>query len=102
MPTVLTMAMVNIHPAPYDAQQDRPTWAERFRLFAGTSITPDFGIGGGAGVMIVRGLTVNVGWANLFVKTPRAGLSIGQTPPVGKAPLSAGHAEIGRASRRGR
>jgi len=94
MPTVLTMVMVNIHPRAYDPQQDQPTLAERFRLFAGTSITPDFGIGGGAGVMILRGLTVNVGWANLFVRTPREGLSLGQTPPAGTAPLSAGNAGV--------
>lgn len=94
MPTVLTMALVNIHPRPYDPQQDSATWAERFRFFAGTAVTPDFGIGGGAGIMIVRGLTANVGWATLFVKSPRAGFAIGQMVPAGKTPLGASRAGV--------
>lgn len=94
MPTMLTMALVNIHPRPYDAQQDSATWSERFRFFAGTAVTPDFGIGGGAGVMIVRGLTANAGWATLFVKSPRSGFAIGQTVPVGKTPLGVSRAGV--------
>lgn len=94
LPTFLTMAVVNIHPVPYDAQQDRPSASERVRVFAGTTITPDFGIGGGVGVMIVRGLTINAGWVNLFVKTPRQGLKLGQTPPAGQTPLTVGNAGI--------
>ncbi len=94
MPTVMTMALVNIHPRAYDAQADAPTWPERFRFFAGTAITPDFGLGGGAGVMIVRGLTANAGWANLFVKTPRSPFTVGQTPPPTGTPLTAGSAGI--------
>lgn len=92
MPTLLTMALVNIHVRPYDSQADSVTWAERFRLFAGTTITPDFGLGGGAGVMIVRGLTADVGFANLFVRSPREGFKVGQTPPAGSSPFSAGNA----------
>ena len=94
MPTVLTMALVNIHPRAYDPQADSPTWNERFRLFVGTAITPDFGLGGGAGVMILRGLTADAGWTNLFVRTPRSGFSLGQVPSATSTPLSVGSAGV--------
>ena len=94
LPTLMTMGVVNIHPRPYDSDSDRSTWAERVRLFAGVAITPDFGLGGGVGVMIIRGLSVNAGWANLFVKTPRAGFSVGQTPPPDSTGLSVGNAGV--------
>src|SRR5947208_10292982 len=88
------MGLVNIHPRPYDATDDRLTLAERVRLFVGPSLTPDFGIGGGVGVMIVRGVTIDAGWVNLFVKTPRSGYSIGQTPPLDTTPLGVGSARV--------
>jgi hypothetical protein len=94
MPTVMTMMLVNIHPRGYDPQRDSASASERFRLFAGTVVTPDFGVGAGGGVMIVRGLSVNAGWANLFVKTPGSGLSIGQTPGAGKTALKIGNAGV--------
>jgi len=94
MPTLLTMALVNVHPRSYDAQSDTVTWAERVRFFGGTAVTPDFGLGGGIGVLIVRGLTANAGLANLFVKTVHGSFTPGQTPPAGSAPLAVGGARV--------
>jgi hypothetical protein len=95
LPTVLSMAIINIHPRAYDADADVPTSAERVRLFVGTTITPEFGIGGGAGFMLVRGLSVTAGWANLFIDTPRSGLSIGDVAPKTVSdPLSIGRAGV--------
>jgi hypothetical protein len=94
LPTLLSMAVVNIHPRPYDPAGN-VTLAERLRLFAGTVFTPDFGLTGGAGVMIVRGLSVNAGVAWLFVKSPAEGFSIGaNTNSATGSPLQVGGAGV--------
>ncbi len=63
----LTMGGVNIHLVPYDPEAEHMTVAERFRLFAGGVIVPNFGVGGGLSVGIIRGLSLNVGYAQLIV-----------------------------------
>jgi hypothetical protein len=80
LPGLLTMAVVNIHPRPYDAAAFGQTWAERVRFFAGATITPDFGAAAGAGIAIIRGLAVNAGAAWLLVSGPGPGETIGQAP----------------------
>jgi hypothetical protein len=93
LPTLMTMAIVNIHPTTYDASSDAITAGERFRAFAGTVITPDFGITAGVGVAIIRGLSANVGWANLFIKTPASGFAIGSSASSG-SPLQVSQAGV--------
>ena len=39
----LTMVVVNMHPAAYDAEWPVVSMAERFRFFGGAVLTPDFG-----------------------------------------------------------
>jgi hypothetical protein len=95
LPSVITMAIVNIHPWGYDPASVEISPAERFRFFAGTALTPDFGIGGGAAALIVRGLSANIGWANLFVKTPGEGLRVGDAATAAQTtPLQYGSAGV--------
>ena len=94
LPTLLNMVVVNIHPLAYDPDRHSIGWSERFRFFAGTVVSPDFGVGGGAGVMILRGLAANVGWATLFVSSPKTGLAIGDTPLTDADPLRIGRAGV--------
>lgn len=94
LPTVITMAVLNITPVAYSAAAADISWAERFRLFVGTALTPDFGLGGGTAFLLVRGLSLNVGWAHLFVKTPRDGLRIGDSTATVGQPLRYGRAGV--------
>jgi len=87
----LTMAIVNIQPWGYDPSTHRPSVGERLRLFLGTTLTPDFGVGGGIGVGILRGLSVNVGVAQLFVNSPKGGASkLGSAPEDQRDPFKVG------------
>jgi hypothetical protein len=65
---VMTMAFVNWSPAGYDAQDPRISPAERFRVFFGAALTPDFGPALGLNVLLVRGIGVTAGGAFLFGK----------------------------------
>ena len=71
----LTAAILNIHPVAYDPESVKMRLAERLRLFAGVTITPDPGFCAGAGIAILRGLTVNAGVALMgfrMANNPRA------------------------------
>jgi hypothetical protein len=92
MAAILNMAVVNIQPWGYDNATPKPEGRERFRLFLGTSFTPDFGIGGGVGFGIIRGLAVNAGWTNLFVNTPKGGIDkLGKSPEDKRDPFEIGY-----------
>jgi hypothetical protein len=67
------LAVVNYHPVGFDPKSEEPTFGERFRLFAGPVITPEFGLGAGVGYAIWRGVSVNVGYAQVRVNTLRRG-----------------------------
>jgi hypothetical protein len=82
MPRLLTAAIVNLHPWPYQASSDGQSWGERVRTFAGVTITPDFGIAAGIGCGLVRGLTVNAGGSVMWTNTVRAD-QVGQPIPDG-------------------
>lgn len=78
----LTAAILNIHPAAYDPEAVKMTPAERFRLFTGVVMTPDPGFCAGAGIALLRGLTVNAGAALTGFRVaadPRA-VSVGGRP----------------------
>lgn len=76
----LSMVVVNIHPISYDSDWPRVSFAERFRLFGGTVLTPDFGFTAGAGFGLLRGLTVNAGAVWLLMETPKSDERIGEAP----------------------
>jgi hypothetical protein len=92
LPSLLNLAIVNIHPTPYDRAEDSLSWAERVRMFAGTVIRPDFGVAGGLGIGVIRGLSVNVGWANVFVRAPKD-----RTRPVSEISGSSANIGVGHA-----
>jgi hypothetical protein len=58
---------------------------ERFRLFLGAALTPDFGVAGGVNVMLIRGLGLCVGAGALFGKGAEPG-DIGKPPAEPKDP----------------
>lgn len=72
---VLNGSFRKYNPAAFDLSR-----AERFRWFAGTVITPSFGVGGGVSVLVVRGLAVNAGVAVLGVTGPADGQAVGSAP----------------------
>jgi hypothetical protein len=80
MEHTLSMVVLNIHPSPYDAEWPEVTWSERFRFFAGAVLTPDFGVTAGAGVGLVRGLSVNAGVAFMASNRLKDQEAVGQAP----------------------
>jgi hypothetical protein len=76
---VMTMAFVNWSPAGYDEQADHAPPSERWRLFFGAALTPDFGAVGGLNVTIVRGIGITCGAGLLFAKGAEPG-EIGSAP----------------------
>jgi hypothetical protein len=67
LPRVMTMAFVNWSPAGYDPEQAL-SMSERWRVFAGAALTPDFGAVLGLNVLLVRGIGVTAGGGFLFGK----------------------------------
>lgn len=62
----LTFVAADIHPKAFDETTLSPTAAERFRFFSGIALTPDTGFVVGAGESLIRGLTLEVGYAWLL------------------------------------
>ncbi|HEX4961236.1 MAG TPA: hypothetical protein VF173_10395 [Thermoanaerobaculia bacterium] len=86
----LSMATLNIHPTRFDPKTAEPTAAEKFRFFVGACLTPEFGLGGGAGYSLIRGLSINAGFAWLRVDTLRDGDQLGHPPSNLKDPFKNG------------
>ena len=80
LPRVMTLAFVNWSLAGYDEQADDIRASERWRLFFGAALTPDFGPVGGLNVTIVRGIGLTLGGGLLFAKGAEA-QEIGMPPP---------------------
>lgn len=89
----LTILPVYLH-VPYDPTAFPPSRAERWRAFVGPVITPELGIAAGLGYSIVRGVTLNVGYSLLRVRTPANANDLNNAPstPTGKDPLKGGRA----------
>jgi hypothetical protein len=64
--TPLTWIALDFHPCRYDETRFSPTFSERFRFFGGFALTPDAGVVAGAGIGLVRGLTVEAGYGVLL------------------------------------
>lgn len=80
MDHTMTAVILNIHPLPYDAEWPRVSWAERFRVFGGATLTPDFGLTTGVGIGLVRGLSVNTGFAIMASNRLKSGEKLGEAP----------------------
>jgi hypothetical protein len=90
----LTMATVNFHPLGFDPKSMEPSRGERFRLFAGATLTPEFGLGGGVGYGIIRGLSVNLGYAWLRVDALKHSDRVEQAPSNSKDPFENGFSRV--------
>lgn len=87
MDRLMTMVILNYHPERYNAEWPDVTFAERFRWFSGVVLTPDIGLAAGAGLGVVRGLSVNAGVAWLFADTVKGEDAIGGAPSDPKQPF---------------
>jgi hypothetical protein len=90
----LSMAVLNIYPKPYDAEALHMTKNERLRLFVGGILAPEFGVGGGVGFGIVRGLSLNFGGGLLFISTLKEGEQFGNAPVNKENPFKTGTAAV--------
>jgi hypothetical protein len=90
----MPMGILNIHLFPYDADAEDASWKERFRLFVGGVLAPEFGFSGGIGFQIVRGFTVNTGAAVLLIDTLKDGEKIGLPPVNHEDPFKYGTATV--------
>jgi hypothetical protein len=62
----MTFVAADFHPWAYDETTFSPTAAERFRIFSGVALTPDTGFVVGIGESLIRGLTLEAGYAFLL------------------------------------
>jgi hypothetical protein len=93
LPRVMTMAFVNWSPAGYDGGQSHVSWAERVRPFVGAALTPDFGVVGGANLLLFRGVGVLVGSGVMFTSGARAE-EIGNPPANPDKPFAVSTARV--------
>jgi hypothetical protein len=91
---LLTMAVINWTPWGYDADAFDPTAGEYVRLFGGAIVTPDFGVGGGVSVLIVRGVAFNIGGGWVFSKAVADDALFGSDPTDARKPFELGTAKI--------
>jgi hypothetical protein len=91
MRSQLAMVTVNWTPWGYDADAFHVSRAERFRLFGGAVLTPDFGVGVGGAVLLARGLAINAGVAWLFFRAPDDKSQVGGPPADPQDPFSLGY-----------
>ena len=91
---LLTMAVVNWTPWGYDADSFEPTVGEYVRLFGGAILTPDFGIGGGVSILIVRHVGLNIGGGWIFSKAVAEEELFGSEPVDARKPFDLGTATV--------
>jgi len=72
----LTAAIINFHPLEYDPKSAKMKFAEIFRLFGGFVLTPDYGCCAGVGFSLLRGLTINAGFAMMRIHSKRDPISV--------------------------
>jgi hypothetical protein len=90
----MPMGVLNIHPVPYDAESDSMSWRERFRLFVGGILAPEFGVSAGIGLQLIRGFSINGGVGLLLIDTLKPGESIGEEPVDPDDPFEYGTATV--------
>ena len=77
----MTMVTLNIAFSPYDADSPKLTAQERVRYFIGAILTPEFGVGTGISVGLMRGLAMNVGVGGVLVSVAGKDLDVGSAVP---------------------
>jgi hypothetical protein len=95
MNDVVTAITVNIHPKRYDPNALAMTPAERYRCFLGATYTPEFGLMGGVGIGLIRGLSVNVGYGVMRINEIRSGDEFGEAPSRPEDPFDNAAAGFG-------
>jgi hypothetical protein len=76
----VTMATLTFRPAGTDPKARSFPARERWTLFLGGTLTPEFGLAGGAGFALNRKLSVNIAYALLRINTLREGETLDQAP----------------------
>ncbi len=90
----MPMGILNVHPFAYDAESENVGWSERFRLFIGGILAPEFGISAGAGLQLIRGFSINAGAGLLLIDTLKAGEKIGEEPLDPEDPFEYGTSTV--------
>ena len=90
----MPMGILNIHPWAYDDEAEEVDWRERFRLFVGGIVAPEFGLSAGAGIQFVRGFSLNAGVGLLLIDTLKEGEEIGKDPVDPHDPFEYGTATV--------
>jgi hypothetical protein len=86
----ILMGVLNIHLGRYQAESQTISRVERYRFFVGVPFVPSVGLAIGAGVLLVRGLSFDVGATGFLVKTLQGGDSLGGSPSNPDDPTSTG------------
>jgi hypothetical protein len=85
----ITLATVAFRPAGTDPKARAFPMAERWTVFIGGVLTPEFGLSGGGGFNLNRKISLNAGVAFLRIDTLKAGETVGNAP-VSDKPLKNG------------
>jgi len=82
LPRLLNAVIVDWHPFGYHSAE-LVTFRDRgsVKLLTGATVSPDFGVVGGAGYSPLKGLSLNLGYAVLVVNSPREGVPLHDLPP---------------------
>lgn len=76
----LTTAVLNFHALGFDPDEPQMTSGERYRFFLGGVITPEFGLSAGVGIGLVRNVSLNAGYAVLWIDKLKDGETLGEAP----------------------
>jgi hypothetical protein len=87
----LNAVVLNIH-RPFNPKAPSMEKSERWRGFAGGVVGPNLGVVLGGGYGFMRSLSMNVGYALLWIPTLRDDDVFGETPTDGKRPFDSGAA----------
>jgi hypothetical protein len=90
----ISVAAVNIHPVAYNPSTKGLTMPERFRLFIGPVLIPEFGVAAGGSIALIRGVTLNAGYSVLRINTLRPGDALDQKPTNTAHPFRNGYARV--------
>ncbi len=91
----LSMVLLHWSPGGYDDDAPRIQGGERVRPFVAGFVTPDFGLGAGASVLLVRGLGVIGGVGLLFTRALGPKDALGMPPGDPTRPFAVGVARTG-------
>jgi hypothetical protein len=87
----LNAVILNVHPL-FNPKAPVMEPQERIRIFVGGVVTPNLGATVGGGYGFLRNLSVNAGYALLWIPTLREGDVLGEAPVDGTKPFESGAA----------